>query len=210
MTDQAEQVTGREIGARLTGLAHAFFVGRLRASELVLELRAIASWIEGGTKPATPIKEEVTTQVEAEIFQYWQAVFGKQRSKFTPERRRVIRSRLRDGFTAQDIRRAIDGCKASDFHSGINDRNQLYNDLLLILRNGAKLEQFRDLASESGAKPLAVNASEENEAAISKLIADGQEALERKDTHAYNCAQNEIKRLRLGERNASEVKLRTG
>jgi hypothetical protein len=210
MTDQREQVTGREIGARLTGLAHAFFVGRLRAGDLITELRAIADWLEGGTKPAKPAKEEVTTQVEGELFQYWQAVFGKERATFTPERRRVIRARLRDGYTAQDIRRAIDGCKASDFHNGINNEGRSYNDITLICRNGTKLESFRDLAKEHGAKPLAVNGSEEKDAQIAQLAADGLEALKKGDMNAHNRAQEEITRLRSGKRDAGSLNRQAG
>ncbi len=210
MTEQAETVSLREIAVRLTGLAHASLVGRLRGHEIVVELRAVADWIEGGTKPAKAAKEEVTTQVEAELFQYWQAVFAKARATFTPERRRAIRARLRDGYTAQDIRRAIDGCKASDFHNGINTESRSYNDITLICRNGTKLEGFRDLAKESGAKPLAVNGSEENEALIERLATEGQEALEKKDVHAYNRAQNQIQRIRAGERDAGEVKRQAG
>lgn len=210
MTDQAELITGREIGARLTGLAHAFFVGRLSGRGLILELRAIADWLEGGTKPAKPIKEEVTTHVEGEIFRYWQAVFSKERATFTPERRRVIRARLREGYSPADMRRAIDGCKASDWHNGVNDGGRNYNDIMLIFRNGTKLEGFRDLAKEQGAKPLAVNGSEENDARIEQLAAEGQEALKNRDNHAYNRAQTEIARLRSGKRDASQIKQQAG
>lgn len=191
-----EGVTLREIAVRLTGLAHASLVGRLRAGELIAELRAIADWIEGGTKPAKAPTEEVTTQVEIEIFEYWRTVFGKTRAKFGPDRRRVVRARLREGYTPADIRRAIDGCKASDFHSGVNEGGTEYNDLTLICRNGSKLERFRDIAKEHGAKPLAVNAGEETSAELQRLIEDAQAFLKNGDTNAYNRTEAKIEELR--------------
>ncbi len=200
-----DSVSLREIAVRLSGLVHASLVGRLRAREIVAELRAVADWIEGGTKPASPAKEEVTTQVELEIFQYWVARFNKTRARFTPERRAAVRARLRDGYTAEDIRRAIDGCKASPFHNGENKENTTYDDLLLICRNGTKIERFRELAKEQGTQPLAVNGSEEMDARVLRLSEDAQEALKKGDTNAYNRAQDEIKKLRGSIRNAGAV-----
>lgn len=199
-SESRDAVTLREITLRLTGVAHAALGGRLRVTELVTELRAIADWIEGGTKPARPVKEEVTTQVERELFDYWVARFNKTRTRFTNERRRCLRARLREGYTAEDIRRAIDGCKASGYHNGENDTGAEYNDLTLICRNGTKLERFRDMARESGAEPLPVNESEETTAKIDALSRESLEALKRGDTNAYNRTQDEIKGLRSGGR----------
>ena len=195
MTTSHSEVTLREIAVRLTGAAHAVLVGRLRARELAQELRAIAEWIEGGTKPATPAKEEVTTQVEIEIFQYWQARFSKPRARFSPERRKVIRARLRDGYDAAYIRRAIDGCHASPFHNGENDRNTEHNDITLICRNSTKLEQFYQLAGEHATRPLATTANEETQNQIARLTRDGNEALKKGDVNGYNRTQEEIRKL---------------
>ncbi len=207
---EAEGVTLREIAVRLTGLAHASLVGRLRARELVAELRAVADWIDGGTKPAKAPTEEVTTQVELELFQYWQAAMHKPRALFGPDRRRLVRARLREGYTPDDIRRAIDGCKASGFHSGENESSTTYNDLTLICRNGSKLERFREIAKESGAKPLAVNVSEEDDAEIQRLVADGQEHLLKKDVNAYNRTERQIEELRQRRRDAGTSRRQTG
>lgn len=205
-----EGVTLREIATRLTGLAHASLVGRLRARELVAELRAIAEWIEGGTKPAKAPREEVTTQIELELFAYWQTRFNKPRAKFGSDRRRLVRARLREGYTPDDIRRAIDGCKASGFHNGENEGGGEYNDLTLICRNSSKLERFREIATETGAKPLAVNAAEEDDVEIQRLIADGQEHLRKKDTNAYNRTERQIEELRERRRDAGAVRRQAG
>jgi hypothetical protein len=76
------------------------------------------------------------------IFTYWQTVMGMPRAKFLPERKFKIEARLREGFTPEDIMRAIDGCAVSPWHMGENPNSKKYNDITLICRNGTKLEFF--------------------------------------------------------------------
>lgn len=82
------------------------------------------------------------------VYEYWLAVMGKnpKRTKLTPERRRTIQARLRDGYPLDDMLSAIDGCFSSDFHMARGEYRgrTKYNDLTLILRNGSNLEGFRD------------------------------------------------------------------
>lgn len=82
---------------------------------------------------------------EHEVFDYWRERLGHPDAKFTDGRRGKIRGRLREGFTVAQLRRAIDGCAASPFHRGENDRHTAYDDLTLICRDGAKVEQFMAL-----------------------------------------------------------------
>jgi hypothetical protein len=91
----------------------------------------------------TNLKTTVTTEQIQEVFDYWQAVMNKQKSRLTPERRKKIRSRL-VFYTTQEIKQAIDGCKNTPHNMGVNDRNTLYNDIELICRNDTNLERFRD------------------------------------------------------------------
>lgn len=77
-----------------------------------------------------------------QVFRHWQNVHGKHRRKLTPVRRKLIRQRLQDGFTVNELKMAIDGCKASPFHQGDNNREMIYDDLSLILRNEEKVEKF--------------------------------------------------------------------
>lgn len=89
----------------------------------------------------------VSTDVR-QVFEYWVSIMGKvpSRTKLTPERRRLIQARLRDGYSVEDMNAAIAGCFHSDFHMarGGYRGGTKYNDLTLILRNGSKLEGFRD------------------------------------------------------------------
>lgn len=77
-----------------------------------------------------------------EIFRHWQNIHGKHQSRLTDTRRKLIRERLLDGYNVQDLKDAIEGCKASPYHQGQNDQNQVYDDLQLICRNADKVEQF--------------------------------------------------------------------
>lgn len=82
--------------------------------------------------------------VVAELFAHWQTVCQHPQAKPTPERLRAIRARLRDGYTAAQVRQAIDGAARHPF---IDQRGKRHDDLTLICRNGSKLEDFADRAN---------------------------------------------------------------
>lgn len=67
-----------------------------------------------------------------------------------PDRRRIA-SRLKEGFTLADLLTAIEGCHASPFHCGENERQRKYQSLELILRNGDKVNQFIEIAERESA-----------------------------------------------------------
>lgn len=82
------------------------------------------------------------------VFEHWVRTMSRPITvKLTPERRQKIQQRLRDGYTASDMIKAIDGCAGSDFHMARGEYRggKKYDDLTLILRNGSKLEWFRDM-----------------------------------------------------------------
>lgn len=96
-----------------------------------------------------------------EAFKYWCHRLGKAKTaKFKGKRKAKVLARLRDGYTLEDIKRAVDGCAGSAWHMGENDRNQRYDDLELICRDGSNLEKFRDMASPPGAGGKFVNTDE--------------------------------------------------
>lgn len=99
--------------------------------------------------PASKVKKSKEKQskekkilLSNEIFSYWQKTMNLSRSKFTDGRKQKIKTRLDEGYTINDIKKAIDGCRASIYHMGENDNNTIYNDLTLICRTGEKLEWF--------------------------------------------------------------------
>jgi uncharacterized phage protein (TIGR02220 family) len=111
---------------------------------------------EGSDQNSDPSKTSSSPSAEGEtkvssareVFDYWQQVMDKPRAKFTPERSKKISARLAEGYSAEDLKRAIDGCAASDFHMGRDPMNDVtaggkrYDTIGLIFRNGEKLEDF--------------------------------------------------------------------
>lgn len=92
-----------------------------------------------------PLREECPGCMAArEVFAHWVAVMEKRNgaTKLDKARAYRIRDRLADGFSVEVLKRAIDGCRASKWHMGLNDRHKTFNDLTLILRDAKHVEQF--------------------------------------------------------------------
>lgn len=85
-----------------------------------------------------------------DLFAYWQEQCGHGKAKPTPERRKAIERRLKDGYTADEIRAGIDGAAAQPF---INEQGKVFDDLELICRNGSKLEDFIARATYTPQRP---------------------------------------------------------
>jgi hypothetical protein len=175
----------------------------LTASKLAQELRALADWIEpavGSKAVQQPV--EAPTGQEVELFRYWQTAMGKPQAKLTPERRAKLRARLKEGYTPEQIRLAIDNVAGSSYHRGENTNGQEYADLTLICRNGSKLEQYAAMGagtiqlSEPGGRESAVPQGQE--ALIQRLQREAAAQLAAGDVNAYNATQQQILALRGG------------
>jgi len=90
--------------------------------------------------------------VVIDLFEFWSTKLGKRSPKLSDKRKRKVRDRLREGFTADEIRAAIVGLTLSDHHMGRNGSPRKYDDLELICRDPEHLEGFRDLYLEKYAK----------------------------------------------------------
>jgi hypothetical protein len=82
-----------------------------------------------------------------EVFEHWKAVMEHPESRFTANRREAVTDRLKEGYTVEQLKRAVSGCRASDFHRGKNDRGAVYDDLELICRSGEKVENFMAMSA---------------------------------------------------------------
>ena len=113
---------------------------------------------EGETK--TSLSDAPTVGEETEkVFAHWkevmnhpQAQLGKKDSK----RYRAIASRLKEGYSADQLCSAINGCKNSPHHMGENDRHTVYDDIELICRDSAHVDKFIRLAN-SKLLPMSAN-----------------------------------------------------
>lgn len=103
-------------------------------------------------KKDKPINKSHNQQIK-EIFDYWQEVMGKSKAKLTAKRAKAIQARLNEGYTLDEIKRAVQGCKLSAFHMGDNDQRRKFNDIELVCRSGDKLEQFAELTEPSPKVP---------------------------------------------------------
>jgi hypothetical protein len=77
------------------------------------------------------------------VFAHWVWMLGKnpRRTALGPTRRRTIDKALQL-YDEETLLLAIEGCSASSWHAGQNDRQQEYTDLELILRDEAHVERF--------------------------------------------------------------------
>lgn len=83
------------------------------------------------------------------LFDHWVFMLGKnpKRVALGPERRKVI-SRALQLYELEVLEMAIEGCAASEWHAGENDRGTVYQDIELILRNEAHIERFAALGEQ--------------------------------------------------------------
>lgn len=76
------------------------------------------------------------------VFLHWQDVCGHPRARLDTKRERAIAARLADGYSVADLKAAVDGCLASPWHQGKNDRRAVFDDIELICRDGPKVDRF--------------------------------------------------------------------
>jgi len=78
------------------------------------------------------------------VFDAWREATGKHRAKLDDKRLRRIKGALRS-YSLTDVLDAVRGWQHSPHHRGENDQGTVYNELDLLLRDAAHIEQFRDL-----------------------------------------------------------------
>jgi uncharacterized phage protein (TIGR02220 family) len=91
------------------------------------------------------------------VFDYWRNRTQHKQAKLGDKRRRAIAARLKEGYTVDDLKQAIDGCMASPWHQGQNGNRRKYDDIELICRDASKVDQFIGLARDKGAEARKLN-----------------------------------------------------
>lgn len=74
-------------------------------------------------------------------------------------REQKVNARLKQGYSVEQLCRAIDGCRKSPHHQGQNDTGTVYDDLELICRDAPKVDAFIAIASGKNNSPAAQAAS---------------------------------------------------
>lgn len=91
------------------------------------------------------------TELRQQIFDHWVEVMGKGGTTRLDDKRRKALSWALANYTPEECFAAIDGCHASDFHMGRDPKTggKRFNELTLIFRDAAHVEEFRSLAPSS-------------------------------------------------------------
>lgn len=91
-----------------------------------------------------PVKDRQKARREAEqsVFDCWRGVMGHSSAKFDANRRSKIAARMREGFTREQLCEAIRNAKNDPFLMGENDTGTKYDELISLLKNGAKVEKL--------------------------------------------------------------------
>lgn len=115
------------------------------------------------------INQDMSNDIDS-VFATWVAILGKQNCKLTAGRSKVIKARLKEGYTVNQLCSAIKGCANSPFHMGMNDRGERYDDLTLICRNGENVEKFIERQYAVPVQPQPSKA--DNRAALTDAVMD--------------------------------------
>ena len=123
-------------------------------SDLDLEVKQKHTSAEPSAARVSAFKTELS-----EVFEHWKFVFKKNSAtKLDDKRKTKIVARLKDGYTVDQIKQAIDGCAASEYHV-----QNHHTDIELICRDVVKIDKFIELSSvakkpsPSNPNPGAVN-----------------------------------------------------
>lgn len=77
-----------------------------------------------------------------DIFDFWKDLFQHPQAKLDVKRRKKIKDRLLEGYTVNDLRDALEGCRQSPWHMGHNPSGKIYDSIDLIFRDAEKVDNF--------------------------------------------------------------------
>ena len=86
------------------------------------------------------------------VMEAWVEATGRSagKVKLNAKRRAAVAARLREGYTEQDLIAAARGIAMSAWHTGDNPDGKKYDDLLVAIRDGERVERFRDIFEAGG------------------------------------------------------------
>lgn len=140
------------------------------------------------TSPQLPL-ESVSVQglsenesIEA-VFATWVELHisepGRSRTLLSPDRRKRIKARLREGYTVERLQAALRGALADNWIMGIDPKSpRSYRGIENILRDGSQVERLEGLdgadpAVDRGVAPVGDFSDVDEEAELNRLFGDG-------------------------------------
>lgn len=134
-----------------------------------------------GRKMSTAADKWMLTSAINAVWGHYAAVMKPRSDAPDDEQRKIIRDAL-DVATVAECKRAIDGCAASDFHMGKNDRRKKYNRLSQILkgkRGGRttreQIDMFLEIAENGGSQSGVTSADHARVVQAKRDVLDGFE-----------------------------------
>ena len=118
---------------------------------------------------------KILNQTISDIFSHWQIVHNHQKAKLDEKRKKKIKARLEEGYSLEDLKSAIDGCKKSPYHQGDNKTNSTYDDLELILRDASHIDKFIKISKQTGFNKLST-AGRKSATAAAEWLNGGENA----------------------------------
>lgn len=106
-----------------------------------------------GQKPDLAVDSRI--EAARRIFEHWRRTLNH--PKAIPDKKRLglIADRIKQGYSEDDLKRAINGVLASPHHMGKNDSQTIYDGVELIFRDAAHVDKFLGLVSKDGPKAAA-------------------------------------------------------
>lgn len=125
-------------------------------------LNTSSSSASSSSSSTTVDKPKDTSLADARtVFDFWRSHLDHPNARFDNKRERYIRARLKEGFSVDDLQRAIRGCKASPYHMGQNDSHTIFDRIDLIFRDTEHVELFiAKVPGANGTKPKIVESAE--------------------------------------------------
>lgn len=100
---------------------------------------------------ASPRDSETRAKVK-EVFECWKLEHNHPRAILDRRREAKVRQRLREGFTVEQLCRAVINAKKDEFLMGENKEGKRYDDLESLLRSASKVERLLEI-KRNGHRP---------------------------------------------------------
>lgn len=94
----------------------------------------------------TPSRDESRADCVDQIFSHWKERLNHPKAQLGEKRKKLIIARMKDGYSVEDLKEAIDGCARSPYHQGGNTSGMVYDTIELICRDAQHVDQFRKIA----------------------------------------------------------------
>lgn len=85
---------------------------------------------------------DATRQAEA-VFDHWKLIMRHPGSKFDAKRKKVVKARLKEGYSVNDLKEAIEGMSKCPHNMGQNEQGVVYDRIGIVLKDAESIDRFR-------------------------------------------------------------------